>query len=121
MITSIAHDWLADVLAEVRELGLDDLVHYVAAAHRDPMALAVVAAYVAERDHAFDHGLHHQWLVDGPLAPRLGITCSTRAKAQSYVSRLGAEHTIRLGYGNMHMWRAIDVASLREIARRVAA
>lgn len=117
-MTGIAHDWLADVLAEVRELGIDDLVHYVAAAHRDPMALAVVAAYVAERDHALASGLRPQWLVEGPGCPRLGITCHTRGKAESYVSRLGG--TIRIGYGNEHTWRAIDVTTLLRIARRAA-
>jgi hypothetical protein len=80
----------------------------------------VVAAYVAERDHAFADGLHRQWLVEGPLAPRLGIACHTRGKAQSYVSRLGDGHTIRIGYGNAHTWRAISISALREIARRVA-
>ncbi len=121
MTQSIATEWLDDVLTELREIGLNDLVHFAGEAHRDAYSLAVIAAYVTERDDAMDRGLSREWLVEGPSAPRRGVTCHTVEKAQSYQRRFGAGHTIRIGYGNSHTWRVIDVAALVRMAQRVAA
>jgi len=114
MVASIAHEWLDDVMAEFQELGLDEMMPYA----RD---LAVIAAYVTERDDAIASGLSHRWLVDGPKAPRLGVNCSSRRKALSYLAKFGAGHTIRIGYGDLYRWRAINVDALVRMARRVAA
>lgn len=116
-MTSIAHDYLADITAELREIGADDLIHYAGAAHRDPVACAVIAAYVVERDAQFARGRQLKWLVEGPGAPRLGICCSTRPKAERYRVRYGeSTHTVRVGYGDDHSFYPITDAQTKRAA-----
>lgn len=116
-MTSIAHDFIEDIIAELKEIGLDDLAAHITG--YDERSLAIVAAYVADRDSA--RGMSVRWLVEGKNAPRLGINCSSRRKALAYVSKLGDGHTIRVGYGDLYTWRAINVDAIIGMARKVAA
>lgn len=114
---SIANDWIEDIIAELHEIGMDDLIP----TDRSEHALAMLAAYVVDRDDAFARGLRREWLVEGPGAPRLGIACGTLVRAQRRADRLGEGHTIRPGYGNRYGWRSIDATALVLTAQRVAA
>lgn len=111
--------WLEDVLAEVREDCINDLVPYVEAAPRDPMAMAMVSVYVIQRDTALDLGMRRAWHVTGPHAPRLGIICHSLKNAQRYLAKLGDGHRITPGYDGHMRWWPIRIDAMEQQAKRI--
>jgi len=116
----IGQAYLADIRVELLELGAMDLVPMVdSAAQGDEESIAVVAAYVAERDAKLARGLMHRWLVTGPRAGRHGTMRSTRERAEADVVCWGtAEHGWVVGYGDKYVWSPINLDRYEMMAER---
>lgn len=119
----VANAYLDVIETELVEIGANDLLPYVTAARQhDDHAIAVVAAYIAERDAQLARGRSHKWLVSGPKSAALGTCYASRERALKAQERWGADtHTITPGYGNRYGWSAITAHWCEQLAQHAVA